>query len=386
MNKNIEKLLEKIIQQNEMLIQEQDSKKKVEEKLPERALEEATSERSVIGQKISLTELLDTNTKLIKDMLNGSKLMVNRYTIGRNAKTNVNIFYVKDLVDKVTLSQVKAKISKLEVNYLINLEAIIDELKPKGSGLFPTTKYTERYDTMVSDLLQGKVVVICDHTPYALVAPITFWELFQTEVEYSTSYGAFTNRLMRMFGFLINVFLPSVYIAMEKFHLGDIKSEVIKGWFEGKEVLSPFWEMVIIIFVFKIASDVSLHIYKSLGLLVTIIATLVVGEYSVTIHLISATSLVVAGLAQLSGLLIIVKGIIPLATTLSWSMLIVANFFGFTGLIIAFTLCFIWATSLKPFGVPYLSPFIPFRPWEFKDSFWRGDMKKIINSKHSFRE
>lgn len=376
MSKNIEKLLEKLIEQNE----KQDSK------LPERSLEEATSERTVYGQEIGMTESLDTNTKILKHMVNGAPLKIIKYLIGRDAKTGVNVFYIDGRVDHITLKRVMNKVSNLDVDYMFNAEVIADELKIKDSGLFPMTKFTERFETIASDLLQGKVVIIADHTPYALVAPLLFWELFQTENEYTTSYGALVNRLMRMFGFLATVFLPSIYVAVERFHSGSIESEVINGWFHGKEVLNAFWEMVFILFILRITFDVSLHIYKSLTIMITVLATLVVGEHALTIHLISPAGLVVAGLNQLCVFLVLVKGIVPLSTTLRWLMLIVAYFFGFNGLIITFTLCFLWATYLKPYGIPYLTPILPFRPWELKDVLWRGNLKTIINSKHSYRE
>ncbi|MET3726868.1 spore germination protein KA [Fictibacillus halophilus] len=376
MSKNIERLLEKLIEQNE----QQNSK------LPERALEEATSERTVFGQEIGMTESLETNTKILKHMVNGAPLKIVNYIIGRDAKTNVKVFYIEGKVDTTTLKRVMKKISLLEIDYMFNAEVIADELKVKGSGLFPTTKFTERFETIASDLMQGKVVIIADHTPYALVAPLLFWELFQTENEYTTSYGSFANRLMRMFGFLVTVFLPSIYVAVERFHSGSIESEVINGWFHGKEVLGAFWEMAFILFILRITFDVSLHIYKSLTIMITVLATLVVGEHALTIHLISPAGLVVAGLNQLCVFLVLVKGIVPLSTTLRWLMLIVAYFLGFSGLIVAFTLFFLWATYLKPYGIPYLTPILPFRPRELKDVLWRGNLKTIINSKHSFRE
>lgn len=357
----------------------------LDNKLPERQLTEPTSERTIYGEEISLTESITSNTTLLQHYLNGSNLKTITYYRGSVAKTKINLLYIEDLVDIKTLEEVKEKLKHLEVKYLINHQVLVEELTAKGSVLFPTVKLTTRFDIIATDLLQGRVVLLVDHNPYAIVAPVSFWSFFQTQDEYSSSYGRLTNRLMRLFGLVLSVLLPAVYIAISKFHMDEIKSESVKNLFHDKELLSPFWEMVFILLVLRVATDASLHVYKTLNIVIALVSTLIIGQFSVMSHIVNPFALVVTGLTQLCVYLVLIKGIIPLATTTRWLFMVAAAFFGYKGIAITFALFFIWGVCLKPFGIPYFAPIIPLRPKELKDTLWRGNLKKIVNSKHKFR-
>ncbi|MDQ0202284.1 spore germination protein [Neobacillus ginsengisoli] len=364
-----------------------------EEKIPERSLEAPGSERSLTGQQIGLTESLKTNTQVIKHMLKGSKLKICSYTIGTEAQTEMNLFYIENLVDKEILHQVKATISQFKVKYMLHPSVLIEELQAKGTGLSPTVQITERFDIIGNDLLQGKMVIIADNTPIAIIAPIVFWGLFQTQDEYYSSYGRLSNRIMRLIGFLLTMYLPAFYIATQRFHMEDIKklpigkhkTELINKFLYTGEILNGFWEMIFILFVLRIIYDTSLHIYKSLNLMITLLAVMIVGQYAVSTKIISSGGLIVGGFAQLCVYLVLVKGLLPMAATMRWVLIPIGWFFGYTGLIAAFLVFFIWGASLKPFGIHYFAPLIPFRPHEWKDTFWRGKLKQIVNSEHKYR-
>ena len=344
------------------------------------------------GQQIGLTESLNTNTKVIKHMLKGSKLQISSYTIGTEVQTEIYLFYIENLVDIETLNSINAKITQFRVKYMLHPSVLMEELQAKGSGLFPTVKTTERFDIIGHDLLQGKVVIIADNTPMAIIVPILFWELFQSQDEYYSSYGRLANRIMRIIGFLLSMFIPALYIATQRFHLDEIKklpisqhkAKLISEFLFTGEILNGLCEMIFILFVLRIISDTSLHIYQSLNIMIVLLAIMIVGQYAVSTKLISPGGLIVCGFTQLCTFLVVIKGLLPLADTMRWVLILAGWFLGYTGLFVTFVIFFIWGANIRIFGIPYFIPLIPFRINEWKDTFWRGKLKKIINSQHTY--
>ena len=108
------------------------------------------------------------------------------------------------------------------------------------------------------------------------------------------------------------------------------------------------------------------------------------GETAVTAKLIHPVSLIVIGITALSSFLGANRGLVEPDSTLRILFLITANFFGFNGIIIGTTILILYMVSLKSVGVPYLSPIIPFKMQELKDTFYREDLQKLTNSKHSY--
>ncbi|MEH7098281.1 spore germination protein [Neobacillus vireti] len=233
---------------------------------------------------------------------------------------------------------------------------------------------------------------MADNTPMATIAPIVFWELFQSKDEYYSSYGRLANRIMRITGFLLSMFIPALYIATQRFHLdeikklpiGDHKAKLITEFLFTGEILNGLLEMIFILFVIRIIYDTSLHIYQSLYIMIVLLAIMIVGQYSVTTKLVSSGGLIVFAFSQLCTFLVLVKGLLPLADTMKWLLILVAWFFGYTGLAAVFVIFFICGASIRTFGIPYFTPLISFRIHEWKDTFWRGKLKKLINSEHTY--
>lgn len=356
--------------------------------LPERSLESPVGEPSMLGAEIGVTESLKTNTQLIQHYLKGAKLRIKRFEIGKSTKTEVNIFYIDDIVDKIALNKILLKIESLqkELRYLIQPEVICEEISPKWKGLFSTIKITERFDVMVSDLLHGKIVMIADHTPIGYTTPMLFWEFFQSPDDYYARANHFSNRIVRMLCLFLCLYLPAIYVAIQKFHMNWFTSDKIKFLFNHDEILSPTIEMIFLLFVFRMASEASTRIYKTLPFFIAILVTLIVGQMAVESKFINPFAIMVASISQLSIYLNFVKGLLGFAITGRNIIFIASVLLGFKGIIVISLIFLVWASCIKPFGIPYLSPVIPFKPRELKDIFFRGNLKKMINSIHSYRE
>lgn len=228
--------------------------------------------------------------------------------------------------------------------------------------------------------------MIVDGYPFAIIVPALFIDFIQAPDDYHISMGRFTNRIMRLIAFILGVYLPGVYIAIANFHKDDLPNKISKALISKDELLPTFWEIFILLLLIRMLVDVSFRLPNSAVILVSLIGTIVIGETAVTAKLIHPVSLIVIGITALSSFLVDNRGLVGADATLRILFLIIANFFGFNGLIIATTILIIYMVSLKSVGVPYLSPLIPFKMQEFKDTFYREDLQKLINSKHTYTD
>ncbi|MEC1157141.1 spore germination protein [Cytobacillus horneckiae] len=349
----------------------------------ERSLEEAQGERVTQGPIIGLTEKLKTNINILRSIIKSPNLCVENKEIGVISKTQISVVYMNGIVDKGILEKVQTRISNLSVKYIVEAH-IIDEVIEEKKSIFSLNKSTERPDVLASALYEGKVGVIVDGTPFAIITPTLFIDSFQTPDDYYLKTGRFTTRLIRFFCFFLSIYLPAIYITLEKFHQDEFSKKVVKSLFSDGELLPAFWEMCFLMFVIRVLTDASFRIPKSAIILVSLVATIVIGETAVTAKLIHPASLVTIGITFLASYVIVYRGLGNSMETLRFLFLLISLFFGFNGLIVGTTILILYMINLKSAGVPYLSPLIPFRYEELKDTFYRGDLQSLINSKHSY--
>ncbi|MDV2884724.1 spore germination protein [Alkalihalophilus pseudofirmus] len=349
----------------------------------ERSIEEALGERVPQGPIIGLTEKLRTNINILRSMIKSPDLCIENREVGAISKTQISVVYMNGIVDKGILKKVQSRLSNLSIKYLLEAR-IIDEVIEGKKSIFTLNKRTERPDVLASSLYEGKVGIIVDGTPFAIITPSLFIESFQTPDDYFLKAGRFTSRFMRFGGFFLSVYLPGIYVALEKFHQDNYSEKVVKSLFSDGELLPVFWEMLLLLFILKILMDATFRIPKSSIILISLVATIIIGQTAVTAKLLHPASLITIGITFLASFLIVYRGLAEAMGTLRFLFVIAAALLGFNGLIVGTTILILYMTNLKSAGVPYLSPIIPLRFKELKDTLYRGDLKSLINSKHSY--
>jgi spore germination protein KA len=351
--------------------------------LKERSLEQATSERSVRGPFIGLTEKLTTNVNLLRGMVKTSDLHIENKELGYISKGEVSLLYINGVVDHKVLTQVRQLIDKVSVKYLLEARVITEEIDGKYS-FFTLYEETERPDVIVGALFDGKVIVLVDGIPFGIILPGLFTSAFQSPDEYHLKSGRLTIRLLRFMAFVITVFLPGVYVTMEKFYSDDIPIKIAKTLFEDGELLSPVWSMLILLFLYTVLIDAAFRIPQNTIVFISLVATIAIGETAITGNIIHPLSLIFIGITFLTSFPITNKGMYGSINTFRILFLLVGYFFDFVGIIIGTTLLVIYMVNLRSVGVPFLTPIIPFRIEELKDVLYRSRYERFINSKHSY--
>jgi spore germination protein KA len=351
--------------------------------LKERNIEKATSERSPRGSMIGLTEKSDTNVSLILGIIKNPDLCVESKDMGEYSKTKVSVLYLKAIVDQKILDEVRKIVDRMSVNFIFESRAITEEIDGKYS-LFNLSDDSERLDIIISSLYEGKVVLFLDGNPYGIILPGLFVSSLQAPDEYNQKNGRYSIRLIRFMAFIMSIYLPAIYVVISKYYADKLPQKVSKIMFKGDELIPAFWTMLLLILLIVMVIDAIFRVPQTAIILISLVATIAIGETAVSAKLIHPVSLITIGITFLASFLLLNKGMRAPIYNLRFLFLLIGNFFSLSGLVIATTILIIYMVSLRSVGVPYLSPIIPFRIEELKDTFYRGRLARLNNSQHSY--
>ncbi|WP_129689529.1 spore germination protein [Gottfriedia acidiceleris] len=351
----------------------------------QRSVEQSTRQRNIQGPLISFSEQLKVNLNLLHNIIQSPTFMVEKKKLGRIAKTDVAIVYLTDRVDQIALQEVHNRIDSLQVDYVLESRVIEIAIEGTQKTFFPLSFNTELPDAVASALYEGRIAIMVNGTPSATIVPNLFVQYFQQPSDYYVKQLKLSVRLITIISFLITILLPGFYLAFAKFHDNLVPKEIHKKFFVETVTVLPLWaEVFLLIFLLQILGIGSYKISREMILVVSLISTITIGTTAVDAKLVHPLSLIVAGLAYLTSTMLTIGTLPSSLQPIRYIFLFIGNFFGFTGLGIGLLIMIIHMSRLRSVGVPYLAPLIPFNFKEFKDVFYRGDLRKLINSPHKY--
>ncbi|PEJ56328.1 spore gernimation protein GerA [Bacillus sp. AFS002410] len=349
-----------------------------------RSVTEPDTQRTMKGSLIGFNEQLKVNVNVLRNIVQSHKLSIENLQVGTEVKTDVSIVYMDGFVDQRILEETRKRIKEIDVIYLLEARVIEDALEGKKT-LFPTVFTSERPDVTASALYEGRVAIFVNGIPYSLIVPALFLHYFHQPDEYNQKSGRFGYRFMRLFSWLFSIILLGVYVTIIRFHQDWVSPHFAKLFFKKSDTLvPPFVEIIFVMLLFQLLVEASLRIPKSTVIIVSLIGAIVVGQTAVTAKLIHSMTLIVVGINFLANISISAGGLYGSVLILRFIFLVLGFFFGLKGLLVGFILMIVYMASIKSMGVPYLAPFIPFNAKEMKDALIRGDLRKLINSKHTY--
>jgi spore germination protein KA len=343
-----------------------------------RAIAEPESEKTVTGPREGFVEDITTNIMLLRRKLNTSNLKLEFKQLGTETKTKICICYLENIADRKIIQEVNKRISKIEIDGVLDSEYLQELIKDTPSTPFKTTGYTERPDVVAGKLLEGRVAIICDGTPVVITVPFTFVEYFiANEDYYANFYFATINRVIRWIGFFLASSVPAIYVALITFHQEMLPTQLLLSISASRQNV-PFptiVEAVLMLFVFELLRETSVRIPTVIGQTISIVGALVIGQAAVEAKLVSAPMIIVAAITgitsfvtpKMQGELIITRLI----------FLFAASFIGLYGYLFGVIALFIHLASLRSFSIPYMINIGTFRPADVKDVMFRVPWQKM---------
>ncbi|HTG68461.1 MAG TPA: spore germination protein [Candidatus Udaeobacter sp.] len=339
-----------------------------------RSIEEPISEALVRGPRAGFVETLSDNTALLRRHGENASLAFMSMQVGARAKKELIIAYIKDVADPDLVEEVRRRVSKIDIDNLPESGYVEQLIEDDFLSPFPQIQSTERPDRVISALMEGRVAILLDGTPFALIAPVTFSMLLQSPEDYYERWLAGSLlRILRFFAALVALLTPAMYISFISFHPGLIPTKLAIT-IVGARVGVPFSSLVealIMEVAIEILREAGLRLPKPIGPAMGIVGGLIIGEAAVQAGIVSPILVIVVAVTAISSFAIPQYNAGIALRMLRFVTMFCAAVFGLFGVVLFFLLLCAHIVKLKSFGVPYASPAVPFRVSDWKDLFAR---------------
>ena len=331
-------------------------------KFAQRSISEPKNEPSVRGSQEAFVENLRTNTSMIRRNINNENLIIENITIGKTNKNNCAVCYIKDIANSSLVSETKYRLNNLNVDYVLSSSELIQLIKDDPETTLPEILTTERADKACSSLLQGRVILIYNGSPYALILPVTLFDFITSQEDMNLNYY-FANllKIIRGIAFFITLLLPGLYLAVTIYHRELLPTELLYS-IVASRVNVPFpilVEILIMELSFELIREAGLRVPSPLGSTVGIVGALVLGEAAVSANIVSPILIIIVAITAISSFAIpdFSLGFHLRISRFAYTLL--GSLCGFLGIGVGIFIHLITLCSLKSFGVPYLSPYMP---------------------------
>lgn len=342
---------------------------------PLRAIQEPVTEAVVRGPRDGFTESIRTNMALVRSRLRDPNLRMHTCSVGRRSRSSLTILHVDGIAHPNIVAEVKRRLDTIDVDALPESGIIEQWIEDSFMSPFPQVLHTERVDKVVSALVQGKVAIMLEGTPFVLVAPVTFSQLLNSPEDYYERWmvGSLI-RILRYGAAFIAVFLPAFYIALVSYHPGLIPSKLAFSIAATREGV-PFPAIVEVFMMeatMELLREAGIRLPKPIGQTIGIVGGLVIGEAAVSAGVVSPIMVIVVALTAISSFAIPSYSISLSFRLLRFVVMLGASIFGFFGIVLVYIMINIHVANLKSFGIPYSTPFAPFFRKDWSDLVWRS--------------
>ncbi|SFJ87236.1 MULTISPECIES: spore germination protein [unclassified Bacillus (in: firmicutes)] len=341
---------------------------------PQRNIEDTRNEISLKGAHQAFVETGSLNIALLRRYIPHRELMLKETTIGMRGKTRISILYLKDVASEDVLKELETRIQNIMVDAVISAGELIEFIEDNPYSPFPQFILTERPDVAVSHILQGRFVVVVDHSPNVLIAPTNFISFFQGVDDYGTRWlVASSIRILRFVAFMIALFLPASYVAFISFNFEVIPVELFLSIAESRTRVpfSPVMEALLMEMTLEMMREGALRLPTPIGQTVGIVGGIIIGQAAVQAGIVSNIMIIVVAITAIASFIIPNYDMGAAVRLLRFPMMISAALFGIVGLVIGWMTLVAHLISLESLGTPYGTPLAPFRFADMKDAFVR---------------
>lgn len=343
-------------------------------------------ESSLKGAKDSFVETLRVNTATIRKRIRTPNLVIEETVIGKETQTIVAVVYIRGKAVPDMVAEVKKRLEKINVDQYLFAQNLEESFIDNRYTPFPQILYSEKPDKFCTNIIEGRVGIVVDGYPFAMIVPATFNDLLQMPDDYNFNFivGSFY-RFLRWILLLVTLFLPGFYLSITEFHQEMIPTDLALSIAQSREgVPFPlFVEAMLTVLAFHILIQAGVGVWKTIGNTVSIVGGLVLGEAAINAKFISPGVVVIVAIASIATLAL---PNFELTTASSiWQIIIIflSSILGLFGLVMGGVLLLYHLSTIEVLGVPYLSPFVANQGEQMEDTLFRFPLKtKEIKPKY----
>lgn len=323
---------------------------------------EPQSEKVIRGPNDSFNEQLRANTALVRRLIRNKNLVVDEKEVGKISRTPCAVIYMKNIADDKLVEEVKRRVEGIDIDYIMTSAELEMYIEEKTYSTLPQFLSTERPDRTVKAVLDGKVALIVDGSPYAIIAPVTFYELNESsEDSYVRVPYANMMRVVRSIAFLFSLLLPGLYISVMNFHNELLPTNLLIAIIAAKEEV-PFTTLIELIFMeiaLEIIREAGVRVPNSAGTTLSIVGALILGQAAVDAKLVSPVVIIIVSLAAIGSFATPNYYLGLSARVMKFIYIILGGTAGFLGITAGlFIHGLLWVHTYSV-GVPMFSPYAP---------------------------
>ncbi|MDR4947558.1 spore germination protein [Neobacillus cucumis] len=340
-----------------------------------RGVSEPETESVVRGPREGMTESLRVNTALVRQKIRSNRLKAIAKDVGEETKTGIAIMYIDGLVSPELLKEVQARIDRIKIDGVLESGYIEELIEDNPWSLFPQIQNSERPDTIAANLLEGRVAIIIDGTPLALIMPSTFWQFLQASEDYYHRFHiSIFLRILRIIFVFVALTLPGLYVAVTTYHQEMIPTNLLFSIASSREAIPfpAFIEALIMEISFEALREAGVRLPKIVGQAVSILGALVIGQAAVEAGIVSAPMVIVVSITGIASFTIPRFNMAISIRLLRFPFIFLAGMFGLFGIVLGILIILTHLSKLRSFGIPYLSPVAPLSKEGQKDVLLRA--------------
>lgn len=321
----------------------------------------AETEKVLRGSREGFSDSVKINSALVRKRIRDTRLKVEEMTAGVRSRTMLQILYIEDLVQEELLEELKSRLEEYEIDGIMDSGMLEQLTEEAWYSPFPQYQTTERPDRAAQELLNGKLVLICDNSPYVLILPSSFNGFMESSEDWYHHFEmASFLRVLRYLALLAATLLPGFYLAVIRFHTQILPTNLILSFAEAREGV-PFSSVAELLFLeiaFELIREAGVRVPGSLGNAIGIVGGLIVGQAAVSANLVSPIVVMIVALTALGGMVIPNEEFASAFRLLKYMFLLLGGYLGIFGIMLGIYMTVSHLAGLLSFGMPYLLPFV----------------------------
>lgn len=332
------------------------------EDIPKRQPSESVTEISLKGPRDGFTEELSTNVALIRKRLQTSQLHNETFTIGEQTRTLVSLLYLDHIAKPELVQEARNRLNRVRLNALLSSAQLEDELGDSRYSLFPLIDYIGRPDFASQSLLRGRLLILVNGSPMVLIAPSNLTaQLKSPEDLHLPYYFVAFERVLRMIGLFIAIFMPGFWIALSSFNMDQIPFQLLATITNSRTGLpfSSAMEAILMLGLFELFREAGIRLPKAVGQTIAVVGGLIVGDAAIRAGLTSPTLLVVSAVTAVATFTLVNQTLSGCVSVLRIFVLVCSSILGMYGFFMGMFCIVAYMASLSSFGLGYLEPVAP---------------------------
>lgn len=349
---------------------------------PVRSVDEPATETLIRGPRDGFTESLRMNTALVRRRVRDTRFKIVSKEVGTRSKTDIALMYIEDIVDSKILREVHKRIDNIDIDAILDSSMLEHLIEDNYLSPFPQMENTERPDSVASGLFEGRVCIIVDNSPFALMIPGTLGTLLQSsEDHYSRWLESSFVRILRVIALGLVLFSSSLYISITAFNPGLLPTRLIY-YIGASRINVPFpavIEAMMMEIIMEVIRQAGTRISGPIGSTIGIVGGLIIGQAAVEAGIVSSLMIIVVAVTTVATFAIPSYELSAALRILRFVFMILAGFFGLYGIILGVLLLGSHIIVLDSFTIPYASPYsgLGIEEGDIKDTLVKSPIQKL---------